>query len=76
MVSPVTITIWPISVPGPPGEVSNEGKPQHNSVKISWSPPPNPNGTLTAFHVYCNGQIQNPYQKAFPNYHRKRISPF
>lgn len=42
-------------VPGPPGEVNNEGKPQHNSIKISWLPPPNPNGTLTGYHVFCNG---------------------
>ena len=43
-------------VPGPPAEVHNEGKPQHNSIKISWSPPPNPNGTLTGYVIYCDGE--------------------
>ena len=34
----------------------NEGKPQHNSIKISWSGPANPNGTLTGYNIYVNGE--------------------
>ena len=49
----LTSTLTP--VPGPPGEVNNEGKPQHNSIKISWTPPPNPNGTLTGYVIYSDG---------------------
>ncbi|XP_063685319.1 uncharacterized protein LOC134819322 isoform X4 [Bolinopsis microptera] len=43
-------------VPGPPGEVNNEGKPQHNAIKISWTPPLNPNGTLTGYNIYSDGK--------------------
>ena len=49
------------AVPGPPGEVHNEGKPQHNSIKISWTPPPNPNGTLTGYNIYSDGNFQINY---------------